>query len=150
METRTIPIIYALLAAVFYAINTPLSTVSYTHLNVVLSLDFIVGSLPFTYKNHGEYTASAVITSIIMLVLLMKGVFYEPVTTVISGIALGLIVSLIVKLLNRETGVKFNKVPAGKEDELTKQIYEILKKYGVKNLSLIHILRQGTCGTFHT
>lgn len=102
-------------------------------LNVVLSLDFIVGSLPFTYKNYGEYTASAVITSIIMLVLLMKGVFYEPVTTVISGIALGLIVSLIVKLLNRETGVKFNKVPAGQEDALTKQIYEILKKYGVKN-----------------
>lgn len=114
-------------------------------LNVILGLDFTVGSLPFTYKKPGQYTASVVITSIIMLVLLMKGVFYEPVTPVISGIALGFIVSLIVKFLSRETDVKFNKIPAGQEDELTKQVYEILKKYGVKSEEKHHWMNFEHC-----
>ena len=94
METRTIPIIYALLAAVFYAINTPLSKLLLADVPVTFMAAYLylgagigVGLLYVLHGRKGEkpgrltkkelpYTLGMILLDILAPIFLMLGIKY--------------------------------------------------------------------------
>jgi len=97
-----------------------------------LCLVFTLASLPLTYKDSEQYTVSAIITTILINIAILGEMFDSFSLVIKCSIIVGILVSFVIRIwCYLSDNKRYEIIPEEQEDETTKKIYEICKKYSL-------------------